>query len=153
MMSSRHRYRARTDNIIAALQQNDRICELGLWEGHKSSQLEKVAAVVQSHSPVLTSVGVQWHSIEDTTSSHVTGSPPVVPDSFMGGSASPRRPRFHSRDLSKLLSFANGLVHLLLSDILHSGYSSPDALVACLTTAVSKISHSNFQISIASISP
>lgn len=53
------------DNIIAALQQNDRVCELGLWD-ITSSQLERIAAAMQEPFPVLTSLELQWHSIEDT---------------------------------------------------------------------------------------
>jgi hypothetical protein len=124
------------DNIIAALQQNDRVCELDLWDV-TSSQLEKVAAVMQEPFPVLTSLGLQWHSIEDSS----TSPPPLVPDSFMGGSA-PRLRSLHLNripfpGLPKLLSSANGLVHLLLSNIPHSGYISPDALVTCLSALTS----------------
>jgi len=45
------------DNITTALRllQNDRICELGLWDV-TSSQLEKVAAVMREPFPVLTSL-------------------------------------------------------------------------------------------------
>lgn len=91
---------------------------------------------MQEPFPVLTSLGLQWHSIEDNTLS-----PPVVPDSFMGGSA-PRLRSLHLNripfpGLPKLLSSANGLVHLLLSNIPHSGYISPDALVTCLSTLTS----------------
>ena len=125
------------DNIIAALQRNDRVCELGLWDV-TSSQLEKIAAVMQEPFPVLTSLGLQWHSpIEDT----VTSSPPVVPDSFMGGSAPLLRSLHLNRipfpGLPKLVSSATGLVHLLLSNIPHSGYVSPDALVTCLSALTS----------------
>jgi len=38
------------DNIIAVLQQNDRVCELGLWDV-TSSQLEKVAAAISMQEP------------------------------------------------------------------------------------------------------
>jgi hypothetical protein len=122
------------DNIIAALQQNDRVCELDLWDV-TSSQLEKVAAAMQEPFPVLTSLGLQWHSIEDTSP------PPLVPDSFMGGSA-PRLRSLHLNripfpGLPKLLSSANGLVHLFLSNIPQSGYISPDALVTCLSALTS----------------
>ena len=122
------------DNINAALQHNDRVREVGLWDV-TSSQLEKVVTVMQEPFLELTTLGLQWHSIEDTLSL------PVVPDSFMGGSA----PRLRSLHLSripfpglpKLLSSASGLVHLLLSDIPHSGYISPDALATCLSSLTS----------------
>lgn len=122
------------DNINAALQHSDRVCEVGLWDV-TSSQLERIAAVMQEPFPELTTLGIQWHLIDDTSS------PPVIPDSFMGGSA----PRLRSLHLSripfpglpKLLSSASGLVHLLLSNIPHSGYISPDALATCLSTLTS----------------
>jgi hypothetical protein len=39
--------------------------------------------------------------------------------------------------LAKLLSSANGLMHLLLSNIPHAGYVSPDALATCLSAQTS----------------
>src|SRR6266566_199935 len=70
-----------------------------------------------------------------------TSSPPVVPDSFMGGSA-PRLRSLHLNripfpGLPKLLSSANGLVHLYLSNTLHSGHILPDALATCLSALTS----------------
>jgi len=126
------------DNIIAALQHNDRVCEVGLWDV-TSSQLERVAAVMQEPFPLLTILGLQGHSNDNRSESSPT--PAIVPDSFMGGSA----PRLRSLHLSripfpglpKLLLSANSLVHLFLSNIPHSGYISPDALVACLSALTS----------------
>lgn len=152
MMSSRHRYRAWTDNIIAALQQNDRICELGQWEGHKFATRKSCSGGAEPF-PRVDKCGSSMafdRRYYFVTRHRVTTSCPRFVYGWICVTATSTIP---FPGLPKLLSFANGLVHLLLSDILHSGYSSPDALVACLTTAVSKISHSNFRISIASISP
>ena len=63
---------------------------------------------------------------------------PVVPGSFMGGSA----PRLQDLRLEgvpipglpKLLSSATDLVHLILRRIPHSGYISPEAIVTCLSS-------------------
>ncbi len=63
---------------------------------------------------------------------------PVVPDSFLGGSA----PRLRSltldgilfSGLSRLLLSATDLVDLSLSNIPHSGYISPRAMATCLST-------------------
>ncbi|KAI0288893.1 hypothetical protein BC826DRAFT_1107413 [Russula brevipes] len=62
---------------------------------------------------------------------------PVLPDSFLGGSA----PRLRTVQLDgvpfpampKLLSSAGDLVDLFLSNIPHSGYISPEAMVTCLS--------------------
>ena len=51
---------------------------------------------------------------------------PVVPDTFWGGSAPDGIPY---PGLPKLLLYATHLVHLHLSNIPHSGYFSPDAMV------------------------
>ena len=64
------------DNIVAALEQNDRICELASHE-LTSSEFEKVLAATQQPFPALTHLRL-WLR-EETT--------PVVPDSFLGGSA------------------------------------------------------------------
>jgi hypothetical protein len=68
---------------------------------------------------------------------------PVIPlsDSFLGGFA----PRLQYLDLDrvpfpslpKLLSSATHLTSLYLEDIPHSGYISPEAMVACLTVLTS----------------
>ena len=62
--------------------------------------------------------------------------PPVILDSFLGGSA-PRLQYFLLSgipfpELPKLLLSANHLVYLELIDIPHSGYISPEAMVALL---------------------
>ena len=66
---------------------------------------------------------------------------PVLPDSFLGGSA----PRLRSLRLDnipfpglpKLLSSVTHLVHLYLPDIPPSGYISPEAMATCLSTLTS----------------
>jgi hypothetical protein len=121
-----------TDNIIAALEHNDRVCELGLWNV-ASLQLETLAAVMKEPFSVLRDLEI--HHSDDKIGG--TSPPVVIPDSFMGGSA----PRLRSLQLngipfpgfSKLLLSASGLVYLLLSNIPHSGYISPNALVTCLS--------------------
>ena len=64
--------------------------------------------------------------------------PPVVPETFLGGSA----PRLQHLSLTrvpfpglpKLLLSATGLVSLHIWNIPHSGYISPDAMARCLST-------------------
>ena len=115
------------DNIIAALERNDRVCGVELWH-IRSSQIEEVLAAMQEPFPALTYL--------DLVSKDETE--PVVPDSFLGGSA----PRLRSLSLDRipfpslprLLLSATDLVNLSLCDIPLSGYISPEAMVASLST-------------------
>ena len=114
------------DNIIAAVEHNDRICELELWLS-SSSQMEEVFAAMQQPFPTLARLELQ--PIGKTV--------PIVPASFLGGSA----PRLRSLclgyisfpGLSKLLLSATNLVHLDLRNIPRSGYISPEAMVTSLS--------------------
>jgi hypothetical protein len=115
-----------TDNIIAALRQSNRLCEVNLALAGR--QLEEVLAAMQVPFPELTIM--RLFSRGETLS--------VIPvcDSFMGGSA-PRLQYFSLSGipfpgLPKLLSSATHLAYLWLSDIPHSGYISPGAIVALL---------------------
>ena len=113
------------DNVIAALGQSNRVCQVSLrpllgW------QLEKVMAAMQVSFPELTHLYL--HSYDETR---------VIPDSFLGGSA----PRLQYLELSgtpfpglpKLLLSATQLIDLHLYGIPHSGYISPKEMVASLT--------------------
>jgi hypothetical protein len=124
------------DNIIVALVHNDRVWRIILL-GLTNSQLEEVLAAMQQPFLALTelemTVGDSWKGglLEDEM-------PPVVPGSFLGGSA-PRLQRLNLRripfpGLPKLLLSATGLVTLSILKIPHSGYISPEAMVHCLST-------------------
>ena len=114
-----------TVNVIEALGQSNRVCQVFLlrlvgW------QLEEVLAVMQVPFPELTDL--QLSSYDET--------PPIIPDSFLGGSA-PRLRYFKLSSIPfpgfpKLLLSATHLVRLRLSNIPHSGYISPEAMVAFL---------------------
>ena len=114
-----------TDNIIAALGQTNRVCKVDLWD-LGDQRLERVLAAMQVSFPELTKL--QLYSIREL---------PVIPDSFLGGSA----PRLHSfalyripfPGLPKLLLSATHLVTLSLSNIPHSGYISPEAMIVLLS--------------------
>jgi hypothetical protein len=116
------------DNIVAALEHNDRICEMGLF-GIQSSQFEKVLATMQQPFPALTilRLGFKDEAV------------PVDPDLFLGGSA----PRLQMLSLNfipfpglpKLLLSSTHLVELYLLEIPHSGYISPEAMATCLTAS------------------
>ena len=115
------------DNIIAALEHNDRICqlELNFPSSETSSQVEIVLAAMQQ--PFLALEVLRLYSMIEKV---------VAPASFLGGSA----PQLRSLDLSsipfpglpKLLLSATHLVTLLLYDIPHSGYFSPEAMITGL---------------------
>jgi hypothetical protein len=113
------------DNIIAALERNNRVCQIRI---KPDPQWEKILDAMQEPFLALTHL-VLSSDIEMA---------PVVPDSFMGGSA-PRLQYLLLRrvpipGLSKLLLSATDLVHLSLRRIPHSGYISPEAIVTCLST-------------------
>ena len=112
-----------TDNIIAALEQPNRVSQVDLYN-LANWQLENVLATMQV--PFLQLEGLQLHSADET--------PPVIPDSLLGGSA-PQLQIFALKGISfpglpKLLLTAGRLVSLWLDNIPHSGYISPEAIVA-----------------------
>ncbi len=119
--------RSGEDNIIAALEHNDRVCKIEL-EGVPSSLLEIFLAARQQPFPVLTHLKI-WLNIHDEA--------PIIPNSFLGGSA-PRLQYLEFRGipfqgLPKLLFSTTDLVTLILLDIPHSGYFPPEAMVIALS--------------------
>ena len=117
------------DNIIAALEHNDRICELDLFFIPRSHS-EKVLAAMRQQFPILKQAKLGLGSLQDDIEL-------VQPDSFLGGSA----PRLQSLTLCripfpalpKLLLSTTHLVLLSLMRMPHSGYISPEAMVTCLS--------------------
>ena len=114
------------DNIIAGVEHKDRICELELWRV-PSSQMEKVFAAMRQPFLTLTRL---WLQPKGETA-------PVVPTSFLGGSA-PRLRNLWLNSISfprlpKLLLSATHLVHLELWNIPQPGYISPEAMVTSLS--------------------
>ena len=114
------------DNIIAALEHNDRICQIELID-IPSSQMEKVLSTMQQPFPGLTRLELLPSD----------GTAPVVPSSFLGVSSPCLQtlildcipfPR-----LSKLLLSTTYLVRLNLYRIPHSGYISPEVMASCLS--------------------
>ena len=121
--------RGSMDNIIVALGCTDRVHQISL-RIVQSFSLDILLAM-QHPFPELTRLVL---SLDDETV-------PVFPDSFLGGSA----PRLESLllydipfpGLPKLLSSATHLYTLQLENIPHSGYFSPNAMVAALSTLTS----------------
>ena len=118
------------DNIIAALERSDRVCQIHL-EQFLNSDMEIILAEMHQSFPELMDLRF-W-------ASHQTV--PAVSDSFLGGSA-PRLERltlwrFPFPGLPKLLSSSIHLRFLLIESITYSGYFPPDAIVTVLSTLTS----------------
>ena len=116
------------DNIIALLEHNDRVHQIGLGiPDIPGPLLEKVLAVMQAPFPELTTLWLKS-----------CGTAVAVPDSFLGGST----PRLRGLwldgipfpSLPKVLMSATHLARLRLLNIPHSGYISPEAMVAAFTS-------------------
>jgi hypothetical protein len=113
-----------TGNVIASLGQSNRVCHVVLYLA--GWQLEQVLAAMQVPFPELTYLSLSSNG--ETL--------PVIPDSILDGSV-PRLRTFNLGGipfpgLPKLLSSATHLVVLRLSNIPHSGYISPEAIVALI---------------------
>ena len=121
------------DNIIAALERRERVCQIVLANGNvQSSNWEIVFEALQQPLPELTILFL-WSKGETV---------PVVPDSFLGGSAAPcleflQLYGIPFPGLPKLLLSATRLVTLHLINVPHSGYISPDTMVTVLSTLTS----------------
>ena len=112
------------DNVVAALEQSDRVLFLEL-KG-TASQLENMVTVMQRPFPVLTHLII----------SSVKGNAPVLSAELLGGSA-PYLQKLYLDGipyptLPRLLLSASDLVKLYLFNIPPTGYISPRAMVACL---------------------
>jgi hypothetical protein len=116
------------DNVIDALELNDRVSQINLWD-LSGSELEIYLATMQQCSfPALAHLNLSSYD----------GTAPVISDSILGGSA-PRLRELTLYDipfpaLPKLLLSTTDLVSLNLRSIPHSGYISPEAIVACLSS-------------------
>ena len=120
-----------TNDIIAVLSHNDRVCRIELRK-FSHSRLKDLLPVMLVSFRELTVLRLGAYEFGEAMS---------VPDSFLGGSA----PRLRTLELDsvpfpglpKLLLSATHLVHLHLSGILPSGYISPEEMVACLSMLTS----------------
>jgi hypothetical protein len=112
-------------NLMAALEQQNRV--RGIWILGIPNSLLKTSVAMKSFPALTTLILVS----NDERA-------PVLPDSFLGGSA-PRLRTLYLEGipfpgLGKLLLSTTGLVTLSLRDIPHSGYISSEAMVASLST-------------------
>lgn len=115
-----------TDNIIAALEHRDRICEISLEEIFHSA-LEELVPVMQEPFPALTRLALGTNGLAS-----------AIPDSFLGGTGSYLRylrlDGILFPELPKFLSSATGLVHLSLSGIPFMGHISAEVMVTSLSS-------------------
>ena len=116
-------------NIIAALEQHSRVCNIRLFR--ITHALAKKVRALKEPFPMLTSLELSSHN----------KTAPVLPDPFLGGSA-PRLEELRLYGipfpgLPKLLLSTTDLVDLRFDLIPHSGYISPEAMVTALSTLTS----------------
>ena len=124
------------DNIVAALEHNDRVREIELFD-LTNSQLEDItnSAAMQKPFLELTHLDIVMRKFEDDKPR------PILPYSFLGGTA-PRLRWLRLEcvpfpGLPKLLLSATHLVDLNLSDIPRSGYIPPEAMATSLSALTS----------------
>ena len=120
------------DDVIAVLEHSDRISNirLGCCTG---SQIEKLWTAMQVPFPELVDLYLSYNESWSDA--------PILPDSFLGGSAHRLR-HFYLRNipspgLPNLLSSATHLVNLALWNIPHSGCISPETMASCLSMLTS----------------
>ena len=119
------------DNIIAALEHRDRVCQIDLIN-LTSSKLEYVTdSAMQKPFPELTDLRLNTND----------GTGPILSDSFLGGTAPRLRSIFLSNipfpGLPKLLLSSIHLVRLDLYEIPRSGYIPPEAMATSLSSLTS----------------
>ena len=120
------------DSIIASLEHKDRICQISLDEV-PDPLLEKIcAALMQESFPALkhlllvSPLGTKFVAPPGPFSG---GSAPLLQEAILEDVAFPELLNF-------LSSSANHLAYLSLSNISHSGYISPDAMVTCISALI-----------------
>jgi F-box-like len=116
------------DTIIAAVEHHDRVCMIAL-QYSTCSLLEQLLRVTQVPFPALTSLKLNFFGDKSVPA-------PVLPDTFLGGSA-PRLQRLTLcgipfPTLPKLLSSCHDLVTVSLWKIPHTGYISPQVMATSL---------------------
>jgi hypothetical protein len=131
------------DNIIAALEHNDSVCQIQLMNLTRS-ELKDITSLAAIHKPFSELTDLHLGMCVDCAPRA------ILPDSFLSGTA----PRLQSLSLKyfpfpglpKLLLSATHLVHLDLSDIPRSGYIPPEAMATSLSALTSLESlHLQFQ--------
>ena len=114
------------DNVVAALEHVDRVCEVRL--GVTGSELGKISTAMRQTFPMLTRLNIESPVDSDNAS--------VLPTEFLGGSA-PHLQTIYLEGISflalpTLLLSTSDLATLILHNIPPSGYISPEAMVGGL---------------------
>jgi hypothetical protein len=119
-----------TDNVAAVFEQSNRVCEICLW-GVPTWQMEEILAAMHKPFPVLKYLYLYSEDEDDTPATLVD------PELFLGGSAPCMRylqlDHIPFPGLPKLLLSATHLTDLILNDLSHSGYFSPEAMASCFS--------------------
>ena len=120
--------------VLAAIEQRDRVWWIDLQD-LRSALLEKMAKMMQETFPTLKYLRL---CAADEPPETQAAAPVLLPGGFLGGSA-PRLETLKLKgipfpELSKLLLSTNDLVHFVLEKIPDSGYISPEAMIAGLST-------------------
>jgi len=127
------------DNIIAALEQHDRVRQIRL-DDIPGWKMDTFVPAMLEPFPVLE--GIVFAAFDHDSAMA------VIPDSFLGGSAPQLQwLTLHAipfPTLPNFLSSTKNLVNLELSGIPRSGYISPEVMVACLS-AMPKLRSLRFQ--------
>ena len=111
------------DNVLAALEHNDRVCEVSL-QSLQTSQVEKVLSAMQNPLPELTLLSLDW----------IGQGSPIFPDSFLA----PHLQKLYLHRgipfpaLRKLLLSSTDIVTLQLGEVSPSAYISPEEFATCL---------------------
>ena len=121
------KYKEDATNVIAALRQHNRVCKMYYRNGQFQDSLLGEFGTIDR--PFLALTSLKLFSLAQNV--------PVLPDSFLGGSA----PRLRLLDLygipypsiGKLLLSTTNLVRLSLWRIPHSGYIAPATIAPCLS--------------------
>ena len=133
-----HVYDSLVDDVVAELEHSDRIYRIDLnCRIYSTSQIQKLWTAIQVPFPNLAVLCLSLEDITRLWSYRGFSYGPALLDSLLGGSVP------HLRFLSltyipfpglpEVLLSATHLVKLWLSNIPHSGYISPEAMVTCLS--------------------
>ena len=119
------------DIVIAELEHSDRMCKIHL-DFYTTWQIEKLWTTMQVPFPELATLSLSFEDLSYR---------PILPDSFLGGSA-PRLRYLALKSipfpgLLNLLLSATDLVYLILSNVPDSDYFSPEAMATCLSVLTS----------------
>ena len=115
-----------TANITAALEKRDRVCKINI--DSVPSLLFRKIVTTEMPFPALTDLRLSLH----------LGHIPILPDSFLGGSAPLLRELwlegFTFQTMGKLLLSTRELVNLYLWNIPRSGYTSAEVIITTLSS-------------------